>query len=293
MVSLRIEQVKSGAWCVYNVLSKDECQEIIQMGLDAGIEESPARGDRRHRQHNVHHFENATLAQKLWQQISRVVPREYNFSSTTNSNEPVGFEAESVRDMIGRWQPHGVKSTFTLLYYQEGDHFGPHRDGYKIISDHERSILTLALYLNDRPAGHGGATQFVREEAMTQLPKPEEGSQQIRASDDVIEVQVEADQAGKALIFQHDLMHQGESIKVKAKGVQLNTNDEVATSKWLLLTQILYRRDPATAPAWTEDQYEARRVLALAEKAEVEGDIPSAIRLYNKAYRLDPDLELQ
>mmetsp|Transcript_22493 Transcript_22493/g.53018 ORF Transcript_22493/g.53018 Transcript_22493/m.53018 type:complete len:286 (-) Transcript_22493:172-1029(-) len=282
-IPTRVEQVKSGVWCVHDLLDESECQEVMDRGMAGGIEESPAAGDRRHRNHNVHRFESRELASKLWERIRDLVPQEYHFQ---DADTPVdGFQQESIRDMIGRWRSGGVKSTFTLLYYPSGGHFGPHRDNYKIISDHERSLLTLSVYLNDRPAGHGGATQFVQEETMTQLPMPDE-DQRIQASEETIEVQVEADRAGKAIFFHHDLMHQGQPVDVEgAPSAQ-------AAPKWLLLTQVLYLRDPATAPAWTESQFEARRILALAEKAEVEGDIQVAIRLYNCAYRLDPALEL-
>mmetsp|Transcript_24768 Transcript_24768/g.49273 ORF Transcript_24768/g.49273 Transcript_24768/m.49273 type:complete len:418 (-) Transcript_24768:48-1301(-) len=42
---------------------------------------------------------------------------------------------------------------------------------------------------------------------------------------------------------------------------------------------------------YTKEQYEARRVLELAEAAEGNGDQAKAIRLYKRAYKLDPILE--
>ena len=61
--------------------------------------------------------------------------------------------------------------------------------------------------------------------------------------------------------------------------------------KWLLLTQIQYRRDPSTAPQWTSEQILARDKLKQVELAEQQGNISLAIKLYQQAYKLDPNLE--
>ena len=292
----RKEEIKGGAWCVYDLLDRQECQQIIDTALEAGIEDNVAQGDQRHRNHNKHAFESKELAQTLWGRLKNVVPQDYHLLDA--SAPPEGFQEESLRDMIGHWQPSAINTHFAILYYKTGGHFGPHRDRYKITSDHERSILTVAIYLTDRPAGHGGATHFVSD--VMDVPVPDETGR-IRAPESCIQVKVEADRAGKALIFQHDLMHEGELIQVQQQqSQQHHTSSSVSSSveqtpsaspKWLLLTQVLYRRDPATAPTWTANQYEARRFLALAEKAEIEGDITGAIRLYTRAYKLDPILE--
>lgn len=86
--------------------------------------------------------------------------------------------------------------------------------------------------------------------------------------------------AGQAAIFWHDILHQGEP---------LGEDDE--NDKWLLITQVMFERDPDTAQQLTPDQRQARRYLQQAEEAEEEGKITEAIRLYNKAYRLDRTLE--
>ena len=295
------QEVKCGAWCIHNVLDKRECDEIVEAALEAGVEHKVARGDRRHRNHQAHYFQDKALSEKLWQRLETVVPPSYTFVS--ESPPPPGFEEESIQDMMGHWHACGVHSQFTLLYYRSGGHFGPHRDGYKVLSDHVRSILTVAIYLNDRPPGHGGATQFLRDNDDMSIPELDDCGR-ILSRPDQVEARVEADQAGKAVLFQHDLLHQGEPIQICSNhsndtirtgehegDLSSQQEEDAAAVKWLLLTQVLYQRDPATAPQWTPDQYEARRILALAEQAEVQGDIPGAIRLYNQAYRLDQTLE--
>ena len=90
---------------------------------------------------------------------------------------------------------------------------------------------------------------------------------------------MEAEQAGTASIFFHDLMHDGEPLK------------QDSTPKWLFRTEIMYERDPQSAPKATPTEVEARQFLVLAEEAESKGEINKAISLYTRVYRLDPRLE--
>lgn len=90
---------------------------------------------------------------------------------------------------------------------------------------------------------------------------------------------VVAEEAGTASVFFHDLMHDGEPLK---KG---------SPPKWLFRTEIMYERDPDSAPKMSPEQQEARKYLSQAEDAEMKGNITEAIALYKVAYRLDPDLE--
>ena len=89
------------------------------------------------------------------------------------------------------------------------------------------------------------------------------------------EHRVEADKAGKAVVFLHDLMHDGEFLKAGSP------------PKWLFRSEVMFERDPDTAPKMSEQQIEARKYLKMAEDAESQGDILSATSLYKKAYRLD------
>ncbi|KAL3909945.1 MAG: hypothetical protein SGILL_007885, partial [Bacillariaceae sp.] len=265
-------------WIVQDLLSRNECSRIVQIGLANDIEHSPGRGDVRHRNNSKIALEDSELASTLWERIKDVVPQEYTISSNSKDTAP---------DMLGTWRISGVNSTFTLLFYRNGGHFGPHRDGYVIKSEHERSILTLAVYLNDRPENHGGGTNFLLDDM--DCPAVD-NKNRIRSPEEFIELQVASDKAGKACCFLHELMHEGETLEVKNEDGSIDEEAE-ATPKWLLITQIMYTRDPSTAPQLTVEQKEAREVLKEAEQAEIDGGISLAIKKYNKAYRLDPSLD--
>jgi len=90
---------------------------------------------------------------------------------------------------------------------------------------------------------------------------------------------VEADKAGKAVVFFHDLMHDGEPLK------------EGSPPKWLFRTEIIFERDPETAPKLTDEQREAREFLRRAELAEESSNFTEAMSFYKRAYRLDPSLQ--
>ena len=95
----------------------------------------------------------------------------------------------------------------------------------------------------------------------------------IRDSD--VLYRVESDQAGKAAVFFHGLMHDGEPLA------------EDSPPKWIFRTLVLYKRDPETAPTMTGDQKQAREL----KEAERLGRIQEAIKLYLKAYRPDSSLD--
>lgn len=280
------EIIDNKCWTIHEFLSSEECQQLIEHGQSKGIEDKQASGDVRHRNNCNILMEDSDLASAIWERVRDVVPEEFVIGDSSTT-PPDGFRRDSVAEMEGLWRASGVNSSFTLLYYRSGGHFGPHRDGYVIRSEHERSILTLTVYLVDRPLNHGGGTNFLRDEIDSPVV---DSDGRIRSPEEHIEVHVSSDQAGKALLFIHDLLHEGETLEVRREDGDVD-KDAVAAPKWLLIAQVLYTRDPSTAPRLTETQMEARIIMKEAEEAEMNGDIALAIKKYNRAYRLDPSLE--
>ena len=91
-------------------------------------------------------LEDPDLASLMWERIRDVVPSEFVIGDSS-ADLPEGFQENLVADMQGSWKASGVNTFFSLLHYCSGGHFGPHRDGYVIKLVHERSILTLSVYL--------------------------------------------------------------------------------------------------------------------------------------------------
>ena len=130
------------------------------------------------------------------------------------NNDRVTFDDHAwAKRLFQRLQPHlppklscmslfGVNERFRGYRYQAGQAFRPHYDGSFVRNEDERSLLTLLVYLCDVPLG--GETRFL-ELGATITPKP-----------------------GRALLFQHRLLHEGADVQ--------------AGHKYVLRSDIMYRR---------------------------------------------------
>jgi len=86
----------------------------------------------------------------------------------------------------------GLNERLRFLRYDKGEYFKPHCDGSYRRENGETSCLTFQLYLNE--GFKGGATNFLSWEAVPEtvpvVPK-----------------------TGSVLIFQHDILHEGEALQ--------------------------------------------------------------------------------
>jgi hypothetical protein len=95
----------------------------------------------------------------------------------------------------------GLNERLRFYRYTPGQRFAAHTDGFFIRSESERSLLTLILYLNEDYAG--GETFFLASETLI------------------------APQTGKALVFAHQLWHEGLPVE--------------SGTKYILRTDVIYR----------------------------------------------------
>lgn len=263
--------MKDSAWVVEDLLTKEECEYLLQRAIELGILNQTSSGDKRHRNSTTVAFDEEELSSKLFERIKCYIPHEVVVDDECNN---LGLLA-SKDQLYGRWTPFGLNHRWRIVCYPGQGHFGPHRDGCHIINEHRRSLVTINGFLTDRPAGFGGATRFVKDNINASINDDGIFS---TAECDVLH-RVEAERAGTASVFFHDLMHDGEPLKAGSP------------PKWLFRTEILYERDPDSAPEMSEEQRQARKYLNQAEDAETRGDIRGATTFYKKAYKLDPDLE--
>lgn len=104
--------------------------------------------------------------------------------------------------MLAGMTPAGVNERFRGYRYAPGQRFAPHYDGAFVRDDRERSLLTFLVYLDDGCAG--GHTRFLDFDRAV------------------------APRAGMALLFQHQLLHEGAEV--------------TAGRKYVLRSDIMYRR---------------------------------------------------
>lgn len=83
-------------------------------------------------------------------------------------------------------KPVGANERFRCYRYEHEQRFAPHYDGAFVRSDSERSLLTFMVYLNE---GFGGGATTFHDFDVSVTPK-----------------------TGRALLFQHFLLHEGCSV---------------------------------------------------------------------------------
>lgn len=99
----------------------------------------------------------------------------------------------------GRWVL-GLNERLRFLRYMPGQHFAPHYDGSFLRKGTEnRSCLTLQFYLSDATSTEGGATRFV-------------GGTSLDTGEVFADVDCAPEQ-GRALIFDHNILHEGAKVK--------------------------------------------------------------------------------
>ena len=168
-------------------ISKEECQALIDLSNTLG-------------------FADATIAGE-WK-----APRGF-FVSNGRHNSRAAIDdfqlADALWQRVKRSVPEhldgkavvGLNERLRFYRYTSGQRFAAHTDGYFIRSISERSLLTLILYLNQDFTG--GETFFLNSETLV------------------------APQTGKALVFAHQLWHEG-------LPVQRGT-------KYILRTDVIYQ----------------------------------------------------
>lgn len=214
------------------------------------------------------------VSKLLWDRVKDQIPAEIVIDEG-NFSQLKGLLStqDCPEDFIGRWTPSGVNTRINVAYCSGVGHLAAHRDADHVVKEHQRSFLTINGYLTDRPKGSGGATRFLVDDILVQ------GSD-ILIHDEHVLYRVESDKAGKAVIFHHGLLHDGEPLAAAD-----------SPPKWIFRALVYYQREPETAPKLSKAAREARQILKQAIEAEEAGEIGEAIKLYKKAYGLDPSLD--
>jgi predicted 2-oxoglutarate/Fe(II)-dependent dioxygenase YbiX len=150
---------------VPGVLTVGDCQMLIEMLEKAGFDDAPIstiagtvmRPEIRNNTRCM--FDHEDLAGRLYARVAGSLP------------------------IVCKTSPVGANERFRAYRYEPGQRFAPHLDGCFKRNAHERSELTLMVYLND--GFGGGATRFLDYE-IDVVPK-----------------------TGMALLFQHRILHEG------------------------------------------------------------------------------------
>eukprot|EP00931_Biecheleriopsis_adriatica_P006356 TRINITY_DN10776_c1_g1_i1.p1 TRINITY_DN10776_c1_g1~~TRINITY_DN10776_c1_g1_i1.p1 ORF type:complete len:1010 (-),score=192.13 TRINITY_DN10776_c1_g1_i1:50-3079(-) len=186
--SVRREDLHPRIFALHGLLSEAEAASYVAAAEDHGFHCSDVAREFPSEVRNnsrLIHFSDA-LAAALWQRLAPHLAHRDIYLI-----EPMGYGAE------GRWKPVGVNPCFRIGQYKEGEHFAAHRDGMFINENHESSIYSIVLYLNDTFTGG-------------ELELPEDT--------------VFNPQAGSAVFFPHDTLH---SARPPTKGVKYVARSEL------------------------------------------------------------------
>lgn len=124
-----------------------------------------------------------------------------------------------------QWRAIGLNPLFRVMKYNEEDVLYPHYDDSFYQSDIRRSLKTVILVV--KSADIGGATRFIKDEQLV-LPfekRDFSDKKQIAQNEQVL---ISFNKEGSALIFNHRLLHDGQTIE---KG-----------EKIIIRTEIMYER---------------------------------------------------
>ena len=201
---------------VDDFLTEAECSKLIDLATARGYE--PADVSIQHGQQSRKNDNNVINIS------GRCVIDSQKFADKLWARLAVSASMQPVKALLRRsnpgWTPVGLNSVFRFLRYGPGDYFRPHRDSHFVpgVNDERHGRVTsfqsLLLYLDAPDAG--GESYF---------PLPGVGRAKVSPL------------PGRALVFDHGLMHGGADLKQGAKH--------------LIRTDVVYECPPGTAPpAW-------------------------------------------
>lgn len=264
------------AWSARGLLTEAEALDLQDKAMEQGMRHVENNGealttDARLRDCVRASLDVPELAETVFKRIQPFLEPEITVDGTEESRM-LGLPYGDVA-LLGVWRPCGVNPIIRICKYP-GDgrgHFGPHHDSAVTLGTHERSLLTLNGYLNALPEGAGGCTRFLIDE----LPiyKDERGRFTIEDPASQVRAQIRPEAPGDAAVFYHGLMHDSEPL---AQG---------APPKWIWRTEVMYKRDEATAPTSDPTMELVRSIERAAEKIERD-DAMRSMQLYQLAQRL-------
>jgi len=213
------------AFLLRNLLSKDECRDIIGQAEGFGLRDTGY--SHQIRVNDRVSIMGEDLGELLFERARPflkdiVIPDEgppLAVDSAALDRCPACVVQDVVegvpRGMLkGIWKPTGLNPCFRACKYSPGGFFLAHHDGGFDFGDAHRSIKTFMIYLND--GFEGGPTNFYQETQPHYKPGvPEKVIYSLRPEE------------GSCLVFNHHIVHDGGQL--------------VAGNKYILRTEVMYK----------------------------------------------------
>ena len=259
---------------LHPLMSREECDAVIAWGEEVGIEEEPTkRKDVRSNTRLM--FVSEQLAEDLFARVLPHLEEEVTVYADDEKNDG-SLGRGRVVGQDGVWVPIGLNPLFRLCRYVPGNHFAPHYDSQYAKSESCVSFKTCMIYLNELGGQDdaGGATQFL-DDSLGLSKDPERGI--FCAPPEAVYLSLPP-LAGRAIVFNHRVMHEGQVLEPHAR------------PKYILRTDVMFERVEGSQAPVSPRSARARDAFARAGIAEAGGDMAEATRLYAIAFKLDPSL---
>lgn len=169
--------------------------------------------------------------------------------------------------LLGVWKAVGVNDLFKFSKYEKGEKFLPHIDNAYAPSATRRSIFTVIIYLNDDFTG--GRTRFYKRQQ--DIPFLEQ-------LDNNAILETVVPKTGSCVIFNHDLLHDGEAI--------------TQGTKYIIRTEVMFEKQSDSAAVLAnyrllDEQFLKSSMLYMrAEELEKQGLLFESTKTYLKALQI-------
>ena len=217
------ERVCAGAFVVKNLISRGDCEKLMEQLLQSGQAEpvgvygytAPDDGKGSLRATAW----SSRLADEFWKRFaSFFVGVRYMHDDT-----PTDWYAYADRKAYRHWKAISVSPLLRFMRYENGgEHFG-HYDMAFDYGDGRRTLVSFVVYLNTVEKERGGCTRFLRD-GQEHIPTRERNftDWKHRASSEDVVASVRPVQ-GKVLFFDHRVCHdvdkyQGTSSRIIIRG---------------------------------------------------------------------------
>ncbi len=186
-----------GATCflIDKALDQAACRNLVRRAMDGGFQATAVDYPGSYRDNDRWVSDDPELAGHLFRRLRGLLPAAL-----------VDAHGDTYRLV-------GLNERFRFCRYAHGQQFRIHRDGAHARGDDERSFLTLQIYLDDASTFVGGQTRFygARHGALVGTVAP---------------------RTGTAIVFDHNLWHDGEPV--------------TGGRKHVMRTDVMYVRVPGT-----------------------------------------------
>ena len=263
-----LDGVLSPEECLHLQVAVDDCAHL-SFWSPAGRENDEARA---FRDADTIEISNNSMARLLWERTSHLLTMPECIIHIPDEEPAEASRWEWERELPGEWLPAAYNHDVLFAKYPSEGGFAPHTDGRVIYDFNLRSFESVIVFLNDIPDGCGGGTRFYRNEAQKQLKRDTCGRWTADSSLVTLEV---APRAGRVLIFDQSLMHEG-------------VPPALPHSKYIMRSDIMYQRCPAVCNG--EKDREAYALYQQAENLAEQNQIDLSLALFSKAWKLSPTL---